>query len=104
MTEKDRAPGVKSAYELALERLESEGIERPRDASALSEEERARLAEVRQQAAAKLAELEILHRDRLSKIYEPEKRQQEEDEYVRERRRIEEQRDRKLEQAREGRR
>ncbi|HZI63519.1 MAG TPA: hypothetical protein VFE44_01995 [Thermoanaerobaculia bacterium] len=104
MTEKDRAPGVKSAYELALERLESEGIERPREGAALSEEERARLAEVRQQAAAKLAELEILHRDRLSKIYEPEKRQQEEDEYVRERRRIEEQRDRKLERAREARR
>ena len=103
MAEKDRAPRVKSAYELALDRLESEGIERPREA-ALSEEERAQLSEVRQQAAAKLAELEILHRDRLSRILEPEQRQQEEDEYVRERRRIEEQRDRKLERAREGRR
>lgn len=103
MAEKDRAPRVKSAYELALERLESEGIERPREA-ALSDEERAQLGEVRQQAAAKLAELEILHRDRLSKIAEPEKRQQEEDDYVRERRRIEEQRERKLERAREGRR
>ena len=33
-SEKDRAPGVKSAYELALERLESQGIERPREESA----------------------------------------------------------------------
>ena len=100
MAEKDRAPGVKSAYELALERLESEGIERPRE-SAVSAETRAQLAAVRQQAEAKLAELEILHRDRMRKLYEPEKRQQEEDEYVRERQRIEEDRERKLRKLRE---
>ncbi len=100
MPEKDRAPRVKSAYELALERLESEGIERPRE-TALSDEARARIAEVRRHAEAKLAELEILHRDRLRKLYEPEKRQQEEDEYVRERQRIDEDRDRKLRKLRE---
>jgi hypothetical protein len=90
---------MKSAYELALERLERQGIERPREES-LSEQTRQRLSEVRQQAAARLAELEILHRDRLQKLYDPVKRREEEEEYVRERRRIEGDRDRKLEKLR----
>ena len=96
---KDRAPTVKSAYELALERLEGQGIERPREES-LSDDQRAQVGEHRRQAEAKLAELEILHRDRLRKIGDPEAREKEEEEYVRERRRIEEQRDAKIERAR----
>jgi hypothetical protein len=98
-SEKDRAPGVKSAYELALERLESQGIERPREES-LSEDQRAKVADLRRHAEAKLAELEILHRDRLRKLADPEARGKEEEEYVRERRRIEEQRDAKIGKAR----
>ncbi|MGH2626051.1 MAG: hypothetical protein ACRDHY_05315 [Anaerolineales bacterium] len=90
---------MKSAYELALERLERQGIERPRG-EALSEEVREQMAEARRQAEAKLAELEILHQNRLKTLWEPDKRQEEEDEYVRERRRIEDERDRKLEKLR----
>lgn len=97
MAEKDRAPKIKSAYELALERMEREGVERP---EALSEEARARMAEIRRQAEAKLAELEILYRDRLSRIGDREALQAEEDDYLRDRRRIEEDRDRKLERIR----
>ncbi|HEX9670325.1 MAG TPA: hypothetical protein VGC93_12700 [Thermoanaerobaculia bacterium] len=99
MAEKDKASGMKSAYELALERMESQGIERPREA-ALSEDVRAQMAEARRQAEAKLAELEILHQNRLKSVWEPDKRQEEEEEYVRERRRIEGERDRKLEKLR----
>lgn len=84
---------MKSAYELALERLERQGVERPED---LSPELRAKIADIRSQAESKSAELEILHRDRLKGIYDPGKRQEEEEEYVRERRRIEEDRDRKI--------
>lgn len=92
---------MKSAYELALERLERQGIERPRE-GALSEETRQRMAEVRRQAEAKLAELEILHRDRMKKLYEPEARRQEDEDYVLERRRIEAERDRRLDKLRAG--
>lgn len=99
MAEKDKASGMKSAYELALERLESQGIERPRE-EGLSEDVRARMAEARRQAEAKLAELEILHRNRLKTVWEPDKRREEEEEYVRERRRIEAERDRKIEKLR----
>lgn len=96
---KDRAPRVKSAYELALERLEGQGIERPREES-LSDAQRVQVADHRRQAEAKLAELEILHRDRLRKLGEPEAREKEEEDYVRERRRIEEQRDAKIARTR----
>jgi hypothetical protein len=90
---------MKSAYELALERLERQGIERPRE-EGLDEEVRRQLSEARRQAEAKLAELEILHRDRLKSLYDPARRREEEEEYVRERRRIESDRDRKLEKLR----
>jgi hypothetical protein len=95
MADKDKASGMKSAYELALERLEKQGIERPRE-EGLSEEQKEQVAEIRRQAEAKLAELEILHRDSLRKAYDPGKRQEAEEDYVRERRRIEEDRDRKI--------
>lgn len=99
MANQDKSSGMKSAYELALERLEKQGIERPRE-EGLGDEVQQKIAEVRRQAEAKLAEVEILHRDRLRKVYDPAQRQEEEEEYVRERRRIEEDRDRKIEKLR----
>lgn len=93
---------MKSAYELALERLDREGIERPREDS-LSDQVRSEMAEVRQRAEAKVAELQILHRDRLAKMADPEERRQEEDDFRREKRRIEERRDHELEALRGGR-
>jgi hypothetical protein len=99
MADKDKAAGMKSAYELALERMERQGIERPRE-EGFGEETLAKMAEARRQAEAKLAELEILHRDRLRAIPDPAKRQEEEEDYVRERRRIEGERDRKIEKLR----
>ena len=90
---------MKSAYELALERLESQGIERP-DAGSLNDEDRARMADIRQRAEAKLAEIEILHKERLAKLGSFGEREQEEDDYRRERRRIEEKRDDQLDEVR----
>jgi len=99
MADKDKASGMKSAYELALERMEKQGIERPRE-EGLSGEKKEQVAEIRRQAEAKLAELEILHRDSLRKAVDPDKRQEAEEDYVRERRRMEEERDRKIEKLR----
>ena len=99
MAGKDKTTGMKSAYELALERLEKQGIERPREET-FSEEAREQIAEARRKAEASLAEIEILHRDRLKTIYDPAKRQEEEEEYFRDRRRIEDQRERKVEELR----
>jgi hypothetical protein len=101
MAEKDKAAGMKSAYELALERLEKQGIERPREET-FGDDLREKIADARRKAEAKLAELEILHNNRLKTIYDPAKRQEEEEEYVRERRRIEDERERKIAELRHG--
>lgn len=92
---------MKSAYELALERLEQQGIERPRE-EGLDPAIRQRVAEVRSKTEAKLAELEILHRDELKKLDDPAERYKAEEEYVRERRRLEDKRERDIERLRGG--
>lgn len=93
----DKSSHMKSAYELALERLDQQGIDRPGEGS-LTDETRAQIAEIRQKAEAKLAEVEILHQDRRKKGHDP----QTEEEYRQDRRRIEDDRDRKIEQVRQG--
>jgi len=92
---------MKSAYELALERMEKQGIERPREES-FGDELREKIAEARRRAEAKLAELEILHKNSMKSAYDPTQRQEDEEEYLRERRRIEDERDRKVEELRKG--
>jgi hypothetical protein len=87
--------GIKSAYERALERMESEGIERPRE-EAFSAEVLAGMEEARKRAEAKLAELEILHQGRLRKIADPTAFVTEEKDYQAERKRIEERREREI--------
>jgi hypothetical protein len=101
MADKDKASGMKSAYELALERMEKQGIERPREES-FGDELREKIAETRRKAEAKIAELEILHKNSLKSVYDPAKRQEDEEAYHRERRRLEEERERKIEELRKG--
>ncbi len=91
--------GIKSAYELALERMEQQGIERPRE-ERLSESVRAAIAEERSKAKAKKAELEIFHRERLTKLLEPMERQREEQEFQAELARIDSGCDRRVEDLR----
>jgi hypothetical protein len=58
------------------------------------------MVEVRRKAKATLAELEILHRDRITRITDLQQAQEEEENYRRERRRIEEKRDRDIDRLR----
>ena len=92
----------KTAYELILERLKqkdrAEGVsERP-----LTEKQKAKIAELRKIYEAKLAEREILHQAELRKLPDPEALEQLEQEYRRDRERIVSERDRKIEEIREG--
>ncbi|MEM1182221.1 MAG: hypothetical protein AAGM22_27985 [Acidobacteriota bacterium] len=91
---------MKSAYELALERMEQQGIERP-DQGSLTDEDRAEMADIRQRAEAKLAQLHIMHTERLAKLSSFGEREHEEKEYRIERRRIEDGRESKLEAIRQ---
>lgn len=91
---------MKTAYERALERLEAQGIEKPKEG--LSAELQAQAGEIRSKAKAELAQLEILHRDRLTRLADPEARQREQEEYLRERARIEERQERQIRKLRES--
>lgn len=86
---------MKSSYELALERLEKEGIAKPSE-TALTDEDRGKIAEARRHTEAKIAELEILHRDAARKLRDPESLLRADEEYARERRRLEDAGDAKV--------
>lgn len=102
----DKRP--KSAYEITLEKLKRQDRERGESApAALSEAQKKSIAAIRSVAQARLAEREILHRsERLKVLEDPEggaKLEQLEEEYARDRRRIEEDRDRQIDSVRSGR-
>lgn len=83
---------LKSAYEVAMERLRAKdreagtGPDRP-----LTDDQKREIARLRQEAKAKLAELEILYRDRLERalLEAPDKAREVEEEFRRERDRVE---------------
>jgi hypothetical protein len=84
-------PPLKSAFELAMERLKAkdrdEGVPEEKPLTASQKE---RIAELRRDAKAKLAELEILHRKNLSAAGEdPAERAKVEDNYATDRGRVE---------------
>lgn len=92
---------VKSAYEAALEKLEQQGISRP-DSASVPEEARQAMEQARAKAKARLAELEILHSKALTGLTDPEKIREQEDGYLRQRRRVEDQLDKELDTLRRG--
>ena len=97
----------KSAYEITLEKLRRQDRDRGETGPAsLSGEQKKRIAEIRGMCQAKLAEREILHRSECLKVLaDPEgagKLEKIEEDYARDRRRIEEERDRLVEVVRAG--
>lgn len=80
--------------------MEAQGIEKPRQ-DEFSREVLDQMDEARSKAKAAIAELEILHRDRLAALAaDPAAIREEEEDYRRERLRIEEKRDRTIEKLR----
>lgn len=96
----DEAP--KSAYELAMERLRSKDREAGVEERPLSDEQKARIAELRRVYEAKLAEAEIMKRQKLSRVRDLAEQELVEEEYQRDRERITAERDRKLDDARKA--
>jgi hypothetical protein len=93
---------MKSAYELAMERLEKqdkdEGVEHRR----LTDEQKAAVAEIRSFYQAELAQIEILHKSQLVAIHDPAERETLEENYQRERGRLSRDRDAKIEKAQQA--
>ncbi len=94
----DDAP--KSALELAMERLRKKDAEQGVSDRSLSEDQKAEIATVRQNYAAKLAQEDILVKSRLATLREYEERQKLEEGHRREMQRLNDERDRKIEKIR----
>jgi hypothetical protein len=96
----DDAP--KSAYEIILERLKKKDRDEGVEDRPVTDEQRARIAEVRKVYEARLAEREILYQSARRKAQDLETLEKLEEEYRRDRERIASERDRKIEGVRAG--
>jgi aminoglycoside phosphotransferase len=96
----DDAP--KSAYEIILERLKKKDHDEGVEDRPVTDEQRARIAEVRKVHEARLAEREILFQSARRKAQDIETLEKLEEEYRRDRERIASERDRKIDAVRAG--
>ena len=100
MAEQDDAP--KSALEIAMARLRQKDAESGETASTLTGEQKARIAEVRQTAQAKLAQEDILYKSSLATTWDPEARAKLEAQHRSDVARINEDAERKVAKLRAG--
>jgi hypothetical protein len=100
MGDEDDAP--KTALEIAMARLRQKDAERGEQAAPLTEDQKARIAEVRQASQAKLAQEDILYQASLAKTWEPESRAKLEAEHRADVQRINDDAERKVEKIRRG--
>jgi hypothetical protein len=92
----------KSAFELAMERLRQKDAEEGIERKPLTDAQKAAIAEVRNFYEAKLAELDVLHRDKLLTAFDPADREARDEEYRRDRERLTSERESKIEKLRQS--
>jgi hypothetical protein len=94
---------LKSAFDLAMDRLKArdlaEGVE---EAKPLTKSQKDKIAQLRTEAQAKLAELEILHRKNVAGSSDPAVLAKIEENYAIDRGRAESRRDSEIEKVRKG--
>ena len=90
----------KSAYELAMERLRRKDAESGESEVALTEAQKAAIADARQVYAARKAQVEIMHTAALAGTYEPEAQARLVEEFRRDLGRLESERDQKIDAVR----
>ncbi len=93
---------MKSAYELAMERLQGDD---PQDRPAVTEEQKQALAEIDRKYAAKIAEREVFLQSKLAaykRQHDAESVTQLKEQLINERKRLEEERDRAKDKLRAG--
>jgi hypothetical protein len=92
--------GPKSAYELAMERLEKKDVDEGVERATVTDEQRTAIAEVRNFYEAKLAEREVLHRSALMRTIDAAARATLEQEYRWDRDRLVSERESKIQRIR----
>jgi hypothetical protein len=101
MTDDEEAP--KSALELAMERLRKKDADAGVTEAPITDEQRQQIAEVRRVYEARIAEREILHQSNLRKaVHDPDAARVVEEEYLRDRDRLNGERERKIQEIRRG--
>ena len=96
----DESP--RSAYDIAMERLRKKDAEAGIEHIALTDTQKAAIAEARNFCEAKLAEREVLHQSSVRRIQDPEVFKTVEDDYRRDRERFMSDRDAKIARIRRG--
>jgi hypothetical protein len=96
----DSAP--KSAYELAMERLRKKDAEAGIEQKPATEAQKAAINEIRSFYDAKLAEVELLHQNAMRSIFDPAEGAARDQDYRRDRERLANERDAKIEKVRRG--
>jgi hypothetical protein len=86
----------KSALELAMERLRKQDADSGAVERAVTDAQRAAIAEARSLHASKVAELEILHRANMARVFDPAERTQAADDYRRDLQRLNDDLERKV--------
>jgi hypothetical protein len=94
--------GLKSSYELAMERLRKSDADAGIEERRLTEAQKAAIGEVRSFYQAKLAEHEILSQSRLRQMIDPAEREPVEADFRRERERLVNERDTKIDKIRKS--
>ena len=92
----------KSAIELAMERLRKKDADAGIEIMPLSEPQRTAIAEIRNFYESKAAEREVLHQSEMRRVAEPDARALLEEQYRRDRERLNSERDNKIEKIRRG--
>lgn len=100
MADPDDSP--KSALEVAMARLRQKDAERGEQTAPLTDDQKTRIAEVRQAAQAKLAQEDILYKDSLARVRDAEAFAKLEAEHRMDVQRINQDADRKVEKIRGG--
>jgi hypothetical protein len=93
---------LKSAYDLAMERLRQKDAEEGTSDRPLTDSQKAAIGEARNYCEAKLAELGILSQSKLSRVVDPAERAELEEAYRRDAQRLADDRDRKIARIRAG--
>ena len=91
---------LKSALEIAMERLKKKDADAGIEARPLTDEQRASIAEIRNYYEAKIAEIDVLHESSLGRTWDPGERETLLQQHRRERERLTSERDAKIEKIR----
>jgi hypothetical protein len=94
--------GLKSSFELAMERLRKKDADAGIAARTPTDAEKASIAEIRNFYEAKIAEQQVLHQSRLQHTMDPSERETLSAEWRTDRERLVAERDRKIEKIRAG--